>query len=172
MNKIKKISVSTAIVFMVLCVLVGIVLGNGNALRKAMSTAEQGFVEVAALTDKRRGQAHNLLTLANRNIADEQATKTLSMAIDNAKKAKKPKEITKADDDIAEATAIVYAALQPVMNTSDANLATKVMDELSSVDKQIARAKKAYNNGLKDASEIYRILPAKWLLQNPEEAMT
>lgn len=172
MKKLSNISSGAAIAFMVLCVFLGIFLGNRNALQKAVDTATLGFSEVKVFTDKRIGQASNLLTLATKYIPNDEGTKKLSSAIENAKKVTQPKLVMQADAVIATTTSKTYETLKPSLNDFDARLAIGVMDELSSVGKQIARYKKVYDEGFIDAQNIYNQLPTRWLLQNPEEALT
>lgn len=171
-NKVHTMSAKTAILLMVICILLGITLGNRNALHQAIAKAEQGFADVSLLTDRRVEKAHGLLTLLNRYNPDSDATKALSGAIDRAKKAKNPEAILTADQEIAEISQVALNELPSSMAYAvDETLANGLKDELSTVDRQIARMKRTYNEGFQEAIDVYQKLPTKWLFKNPEEGL-
>ena len=167
-NKILGLSTRAAILIMAICILLGVVLGNRNALNQATANAEKGFAEVAEGMKDRIGKAKTLLNKANEYIPGDEATKALIDAIAQAEKAKGQKAVASADAKIANAAANVHQALPAAMSAADQRYAVAAWDELVSVDKQINRLKRNYNEGFQEAIDVYRMLPARWLLKNPE----
>ena len=167
-NKIMGLSTFSAVLIMAVCILLGLVFGNRNALNRAVANAEKGFSVVEERMKDRIGKAKTLLNKANEYIPDDQATKALVQAVAQAEKAKGQKAIASADQKIANAVENVYNALPATMDAADRRYAVAAWDELVSVDKQINRVKKNYNEGFQEAIEVYRMLPARWLFKNPE----
>ena len=168
MKKILRMSTHAAILFMVVCVLLGVVLGNRNALNKAVANAEKGFYVVEERMKDRIGKAKILLSKASEYNPGDGSTKALIDAIAQAEKAKGIKAIAAADTKIADAADDVYNAFPSSMNAADRRYVVAAWDEMKSVNNEVLQSKRDFNEGFQEAIEVYRKLPSRWLLKNPE----
>lgn len=172
MQKIRRMPVPVAVLVMALLVLAGVALGNNNALGAAQGETDTVFAEMMDMSKERAQKASNLLVLMNRNLSDHATTAALDDAIETLKNAKKPAQVAEANEALTFAAEAANTVLQAeeAVGWSDKKLATGVIDDITSTDKQIARKATVYNNAIAEVQAVYSQLPMAWLLGGLPEA--
>lgn len=169
---LKKMPVPVAVLIMVVLILVGITLGNNNALKTAANVAEGSFIELQELLPDRAGKAANLVAMCNNlGIASAEAAQ-LTKAAEALKGAKTPKAVAAADQDLRTAADAVTAALKQTIDalpaqskeveTRNLNAAT---DDLYHTTTLLNRAIRTYNGYVAEAQGILSRLPTQFLLR-------
>lgn len=167
-KKIKNLSAVWAAVFMVLMFVFAVALGNNNAVKDARALCEESFQGVAVLMEDRRGEAANLLVLAERYKAP--SAEELSGIIEELKEIseKTPGEIAAENEALNEAAKAVETEIREILQVKDEKGDLKnlqaVMDDLQSEQNILNRLAQAYNETARQAQEIYQKLPLKFLL--------
>lgn len=162
LKKIKQMPPQAAIAIMIACILVGLLLGNGRALRNAVATTEKELAEVHALSGERLAKSKNLLTIALRAMPDNPATASLREAISNVESATALRELGPLNSHLSEAVKLASTELS-AFSQEKGNLQA-AMDNFTSADKQMQRVIVSYNAYVQDVNEIYQGLPTRWLL--------
>ncbi len=176
LSKIKQTSVPVAALFLALCLVVGVGLGNRNALARAVAEAKVNDAKLPELSEKltllaaeRVTHAGYLLRLCQRDLPNDPVTKSLEAAIEGLHVAKNPSQIAKADQELTYALAQVDAPLRALGNESVRDLLVKETDMLNGFGKQLYWAGADYNRALAYVKDVHGRLPLKWFLGNMPE---
>ena len=172
LNKIKNLNTGLAAGVMVLMFIIAIFLGNARAIGNAQKECDRAFEPMQEAIADIRGEAANLLVLAQRYGAScaEQLEESLSAVAG----AKDPKETAQFNAQLMESAASVQEELKEILKDNDKNGDLKnlqaVMDDFNSHQNILNRLAKTYNETAAQAQEIYRKVPAKFLLGSAPEA--
>lgn len=164
MKTLQQIPIPVAVGIMILLILVGVALGNNNALSDAKEAPEAKFEEVSAMATKRAVQAQNLVTVAKRSDVEEKSMSALEDTIEGVKSAKNASRLFTANQELTAVAATVNDRLQEVADAHDRKLATGVIDEMTSLDKQLARVASSYNVAVEEVRKVYNTLPMRWII--------
>lgn len=167
-NKLNKLPKAAGIAILVICVLLGVTLGNGNALNKAVRRAEKELPAVEQILAERAGKASNLITLCERYIPESDAAAELKEARDDILSAQSAAEMYEANLRLSGLAEAAQIALSTEADQVDQKLLLSAMDELNSSQLQLQRAAKPYNEEIADAQKVYNKLPTRFLHQEPE----
>jgi hypothetical protein len=161
LKKIKEMPIPVAVGILLLCALIGLYLGNGMALSKAMKPVDTAMEDVLRCTADRAGKAKNLQTLLKRHLPDAPENAALAVAIEGLEKADAPQAIARAD---AALTTAAEAARTALTGVADAANLQAAMDGLLGAGDQLLRATRTYNEAALAAQEAYDQLPLSFLL--------
>lgn len=164
MKTLKQIPVPVAVVIMVLCIVLGVVFGNNNALSRASKEPEAILAEVSVTASQRATSAKNLLVVAKRNTVDAKAINALEDAIAGLESAKKANKISSANTTLTFTAEAVNEQIQASATDQDKRLATGVLDDMASYERILSRQANSYNEALGDVRSVYKTLPFGWLV--------
>ena len=165
LRKIKGMPVSAAVIIMVVCVLVGVALGNANALRAAAKGVADAETAVRQYSQARAIKAGNLLIPAKRLIADDPATAALSRAIDAQKLAKSITKLSEANANLTDAVRAMWDVLNPIAVEPDRGPVVGELDVFESETILLKRKVNEYNESVQKVRQTLAALPFKFLLQ-------
>lgn len=164
MKRLQRIPIPVAIIIMVFLIVAGVAFGNHNALTRAAAEPEAILAEVSATASQRASKAKNLLVVANRNEVEAKNRTALEDAIAGLEDARRAGQLASANQSLTFAASAINEQLQLVADTQDKKLATGVMDDLGSLDKQLIRQANNYNDLVEDVRSLYKRLPLGWVL--------
>ncbi len=168
-EKLNRLPKAAGIAILVVCILSGVTLGNGNALRDAEREANRSLPAVQEILSERGGKASNLITLCERYLPDSDATAQLRAARDAVSAAQSAEEMYDANLHLSGTAEAAYIALdQSDISETDRRLLTGAMDELRSSQLQLERQARSYNEEMDDVLDVYRKLPTRFLHEEPK----
>jgi len=165
LRKIKGLPVPVAVIIMVICVLVGVALGNANALRAASKGTLEAQAAVRQYSDARAVQAGNMLVLARRIAADSPVTASLEQAIEAHRRAGPIAGVAAANAQLTDAVRDARGVLEPLAVETDRRLLTGVVDDFDSGTHLLSRKIGEYNESVQKVRQTLAALPFQFLLQ-------
>lgn len=167
-EKLNSLPKAAGIAILVVCILSGVTLGNGNALSSAQREANRSLPAVQEILSERGGKASNLITLCERYLPGSDVTAQLKAARDAVSSAQSAEEMYDANLLLSGTAEAAYIALdQAGLSDTDKRLLTGAMDELRSSQLQLERDAENYNDEIDNAIDVYRKLPTRFLHQEP-----
>ena len=154
-EKLNSLPKAAGIAILVVCILSGVTLGNGNALSSAQREANRSLPAVQEI-------------LSERYLPGSDVTAQLKAARDAVSSAQSAEEMYDANLLLSGTAEAAYIALdQAGLSDTDKRLLTGAMDELRSSQLQLEREAENYNDEIDNAIDVYRKLPTRFLHQEP-----
>ena len=167
---LEKIPYAAGVALCVLMLALSLFTGNARALSMANGQAMEAW-RVSNYVSGRIGEARNLLKLCERNDISFELVNALEEAIDGLERAQGVADTMRGNQTLETAASNVSAALlEGDLSSSDEKSLSRVMDELREQGNFLRQQARTYNEKATEALELYRKLPARFLLKAPEIA--
>ncbi len=170
LKKVKSLPVGAAVLFMIVCILAGLLLGNLNATKSVRAACSDSFQPVLEIAEELAGEASNLSVLAERY--DLPSAGDIDAVREKLQNAKTPSALAAAVEELTSVEASVSAQLNASDSVSDSDRANlqAVLDDLQSLKNVLGHQADTYNKTVAEAEKVYRTLPMRFLLGSGPEA--
>jgi len=174
MRKVKKhMPMFFALIITVSMVFLMVFIGSYRSLTRAVRQAEAGFSVVENVVSKRIDALRNLNALAIKIIPEDDSVLALAEALLSAQNSSSKEEVLISYKILLVTEEEVLIALSRSDNVSekDARLLDSIKKKIATAQQQFASAIETYNNGFREAIDIYSKSPIQGLFKNPEEGL-
>lgn len=168
-QKLHEMPQLAGIALMVIILVLSVLVGNWRTLFNLEREAEKSL-DIGEFVEERIAQASNLLTIAGRySDISAQNVQALQNAQQGLREAKGATQISEADASLQDSFLVVQSALnrQP-LSDMDKDLLQGVVDNFYGAGNRMRQRGKEYNLLIDHAKRVWRMLPFRFLLGEPQ----